>query len=1455
MDDIRTTVQHLSLPDVNPLSAIDATAVDALKDLYYMLNVEDPLNALPARQYVFSSRTVQTLLHPIILALHSHPSSSENQKRWSVPTYQALRTLCVLSTPVPDANTFLPRGGALDVYRSQLCSFLGYNAQVLDAVVALLQYYLERKAAKIEALSSAESCRLEDARIDNILTFFRNILSPPRTKQGDPLLTTDAGTHLALVSALYKADFYATLSVLFAASSPEEMKLHTTDTVFLSADIYAFTFRHSSPRTMFHTLRCHPYLRQPNSTLQDVADSESKTESRIPPVRTISKTRASKLRTALLKERAAIGGSRAVTAGARWTNRHSGGFSYHKASDPEARPATVAVPMKTSAKRVISSKAFVQAKISFNPRRPFQEAVLVNSQVLCLWAAKKRSVSLSSTAGRAVEQVRKDLQDSGLHAMVKIASEFIDTGFSGFVREIRGRIAEMKERTKRENPETLTRAQRSFLSVIGCVVGFQRERYGKVRKGKFEEERSLNADIHQNHMKAVLSADFKILKKEWKTVDAAIEVETFQLAFRVLVEAFEALRSTGKDEANISSIEVATFAVLEMMKMLQGMSAHVEMKEEETLEQTTEANTLTPRELALNTLEDLFREEVFLNAPANLAKDFNSKLFSFRHLTNIVELGYAFTSILMDEEELHRLQVNKKKRTRKKKAVPDETGPVAEKDDEEEQLQREKDSEKETASPVADAGNATPSPGQKTKKKKRIIDNSDDEEEPTGTDAVNSAQMGREKEKEEESAVGHEQGENPQNETHPDTVAGDREEHSTATIGAETSKWDGDIQCCDREEGLVTEADSRPSCTVENVEKPDGTSQGHEPTVVEEHKSDIHQMLEEDADEETENGPHSKRTKTPDNKLSKIQDMLRADAQAEAKAKSKEKTEKAKRMLMADVENEGKTLQAKFVTTLNEAISEGTSLGGGGELEAGSSNPAEGNAEEGSGESDEEPELREMESMGIIRRFAHIRAIHTFMLPIRAMMCSSVALSGESYPIPDGAKVLLSPVVVAKSAHLLASIWKVAKLRERGSLCGQFFTLGNMHFMEIMLNAPQHGNVKQFSVLGSLGTLAREVTRTFFEWLSINPGLTLDMVFGMDKGSCQMYTSYIRQKTTREARKNDDNDSGNDSDISQLGIAPPPGRNYINGSATRSRRERGSASRRKSAARRRQMLERPKFESDEDVDDLDNLKIGVMDSDDDDPNNDDRAPETKAQKSNGRHGSDSLVEPSEEHGGDELRNIRPKRRSSRKQRKKAAGFRRRQEVERRHLVEDEDVDDLDNLKFGVTDSEDGCAARSLPVEDKSSDDNLQPGRKRRKGATTVSAKQKKRRKAEMDGSRNKLRIGSDISVDCPSSDDEALIVRLQKLREEGKGSRRKPKKVVNLEDDLEDADEYSRRCFSPGITSEEETRALKVRRKKVQKGKEKHVQLSRKDDEKTERMQFSSSDEYSGVDNTFDFSD
>lgn len=116
LQDIRTTVAHLCVPGVSPLAVLDGTAVDALKDMYYIVNTEDPLNAMPARRLIMEQRVVKSALLPLVNAVHSDPAAQRNQKRWSVPMYQTLRLLSVLSIPVAKDNEFLKPGCNLDSY-------------------------------------------------------------------------------------------------------------------------------------------------------------------------------------------------------------------------------------------------------------------------------------------------------------------------------------------------------------------------------------------------------------------------------------------------------------------------------------------------------------------------------------------------------------------------------------------------------------------------------------------------------------------------------------------------------------------------------------------------------------------------------------------------------------------------------------------------------------------------------------------------------------------------------------------------------------------------------------------------------------------------------------------------------------------------------------------------------------------------------------------------------------------------------------------------------------------------------------------------------------------------------------------------------------------------------------------------------------------------------------------
>lgn len=1043
-------------------------AVDALKEIYYTINTEDPLNAMPARRLVLEQRIVRSSLLPLVNAVHSDPTAESNQKRWSVPMYQTLRLLSVLSIPISVENENAKRGSSLDSNLLKLRADLAQDRSAVHAFVSLLQYYIERKAEKQADLAVAEASKLEDARIDNILRFFRNILSPPRPKVGEDITARDRGVHLTLVGALVHADFYSTMAVLF--SSKEDATEQYTDIVFLVADIYAQTYRHTTPRQLYHCYRHAKRVAITNinndekdageQTITRVSvfdDNPASSTAKLGATKNIKKrspalANSSRIRAALQRERTFIGGSRVIRSSARWTSRHSGGFqtSAKPISSGQAGTASVqcnenevdkivGVTQKISMKkRVVSARNAIQSKLSLNPLHPFQEKAQINSDILCMLAAKGRSVAMKRhvTKSKLSEVMRKDLQDDGLKGIVTLTTELISMSFELLITELRSRIEEVKARCIGEDNEILMKAQNAFLAIVGSVVGFQREKYGKVFKCNSYSDGSLSAEIHKNCMKSILASDFKIAKSEWVAVGAGIELESFQLVFRILVDSCEALKTSGKDEKKVLVVENSTFAVLEMMKMLQGMAANLD-DDADGLERQDAENvpgnkktkaTLTSREIALNILEELFEQHEFLNAPADLAKDYTTKLFSFRHLTNIVEITHAFTTILLDEKELAHLQVSKKKSKRGRKRDPAE-GKVS--------------------------NGITIS-----KDKVATIDGSS---------------------------------------------GGTKE---TAQVAKEAT----------RIEGGEDSDDQRPESKA-TAETPNG---------------------ENDADEkETE----------------------------EKSAKDSERRETSEDPSQGD--DKEQTPQEK-------------------------TNPGEDSA----ADDDEalEPELREVESVGIIRRYANAKAIQTLLLPIRAAICRASSLTGSIHNIPDGAGLLISNVIVAKAAHALAAIWKVAKLRERGAMCGQFFTYGTMHMMSVALEAMEMGTVLKHSTLESFSVLARDVSQIFFSWLSLSPGLTLDMFFTMDKGSCQTYATSIGHRKAMYEQQQRAADSGNDSDVSDLAVARRRG-NIDFEHIERRASERSARKARKSQRFQQKMAEirrseRIKIEEDEDVDDIDNLDIG-----------------------------------------------------------------------------------------------------------------------------------------------------------------------------------------------------------------------------------------------------------------------
>lgn len=389
-----------------------------------------------------------------------------------------------------------------------------------------------------------------------------------------------------------------------------------------------------------------------------------------------STNRGPNLRDALMRERAVIGGSRAITSSARWTSRHSGEFSKtpKRTGDTNASAQSTLTPngvSNLSAKRILSAKGAVHNNTAFNPKHAFQQSMQINSELLCQLATRRRMTVAKLGKKQSLPTVRRDLQEDGLSGLVGMTSEMIDICFQFFIRELRARILDTKERAKAEETESLRNANCAFLTLVGSVVGFHREKCGKVYKQQHadvsEEAGNGSSQVHQDNMTVILSSDFKIVKTAWKAVEGAIELESFQIVFDVLVDACVQLRESGKDQSKLKMVELATFAVLEMMKMLQGMAADVPQEIEEADE--AKQGYLTPRDIALNTLEHLFERESFRNAPADLAKQYTNKLFSFRHLSNIAEMAHTFTTILLDEQELATIQVAKRKKRPKSKKI------------------------------------------------------------------------------------------------------------------------------------------------------------------------------------------------------------------------------------------------------------------------------------------------------------------------------------------------------------------------------------------------------------------------------------------------------------------------------------------------------------------------------------------------------------------------------------------------------------------------------------------------------------------------------------------------------------------------------------------------------------------------------------------------------------------
>lgn len=1266
--DIHATVSHLSLPKVSALSVLTPEAIDNLKDLYYMLNTEDPLNSMPVRQHVLSSGLAGECLLPIAVAAHKDPSSQRNRKRWALPTYQTLRILSVLTLPI-STESELPVPAPLDHHLVDLRTTLATHTPSLVAFVALLQYYIDRKAEKQAALVPAEQAKLEDARIDNILRFFTNILSPPRDDVPQALFDRDRPVHLALVGALVSTEFYSTLSVLF--STPEDARSHFTDLVFLVSEIFALTYRHTTPRQLYRFSRQHDRkttekkLLVKSPTKQSVFDKPSERALAVQkPDLKPRRSSTSALRDALARDRS-IGAARAITASARWSNRHSGAIT----AVPREQQSRGKAPATVGMKRISSTRSAVTDSKGFNPMYDLQQALGLNSELLCLNSAKRRRVTLmKKTANQIVKTVRRDLQEAGMSAMVGLTEEMIDVSFKNLVRELRERIIETKERAVADESGILCTAKRSFLAIVAAGVGYQREARGKVYKTALQAG-SKSSLMHENSMKAIINSDFKIVE-QWKDVEAAVDLESLALVFDVLVETCDQLKESGKNGLKVSTVEMATCTLLEMMKLLEGMSA-VKKNDDDT--EGDDEDELSPRDISLTRMEELFEKESYLTAPAELAKQFTARLFSFQHLSNIVELAHTLTSILLNEKEFRRLQVAKKKRRTKAKSKEDVK-------------EIEKDPEFNPSKEVqrtSDEAHVTP---------ESKPDDSASKADSAGSEADNA-------------------------ESRADDVAS-KAEDAKANIGDGETKLDKLSDSPEKDDQPLSDnkrlTDAAQAANDKQTEPTclDDKRDGAVSKTVSDDESNVPSKpsAAESEKDASGDGEASGTNAAMDDNVSKIKSMLAADEKDAAKNRPEVAVEsKVQKMLLADQQavKDGQP-QPKYVLNKEEAFSKDM-------VDVNSRVVADIDAEE----SDDEIDLRMINSTSIVRRFAHTKALETLLVPLRTALCQASELSGQVYPTPDGSQMLNSATVVAKSANVISSIWEVAKDQERGGPCGQFFNFSILHTLNIAMVAGGHLKVDEKSVLGSVRTLAEDVTKEFMTWLTVNPALMYEIFFPMDKTTAKAYASAsmpLRRQNERikrigsqeQAREgsgseySSDGQEENESDLDTM-VRDKETKAASKGS--------GNGSSKKTRKRKAKGL----LTEDEDID-VDDLEIAPKQMDNEDEEGKQRWRRGPRGRKDSASDSDCDVD-GVGLGRAERRKRPPKKRRGLEMKRNTL----KRKSGRVTVGSDSDVDDLDQLKLGV-ELEDSDDARPEPEQGKTRTARRggKPGAKKSRKLATAS---------------------------------------------------------------------------------------------------------------------------------------
>eukprot|EP00171_Calliarthron_tuberculosum_P021090 IDg21090t1 len=220
--------------------------------------------------------------------------------------------------------------------------------------------------------------------------------------------------------------------------------------------------------------------------------------------------RGAGLREAMERERTFLGGSRAVTTSARWTNRFSGGFmaiareaasagtekgedlstaaSNGETNDSKPKPAP-----NPFAKRVVAARSAVEKSRDVGPAAIVRNGVKLNSELLCAATAIQSRKTILTKKSSLSREIRNELQSKGRRAVSALTEEYIEVSFVLFIRELRQRIEEAKSRNDGSGREEVPYARRAFLAIVAAVVGFQRERVAIATKQATPERLRLHA--------------------------------------------------------------------------------------------------------------------------------------------------------------------------------------------------------------------------------------------------------------------------------------------------------------------------------------------------------------------------------------------------------------------------------------------------------------------------------------------------------------------------------------------------------------------------------------------------------------------------------------------------------------------------------------------------------------------------------------------------------------------------------------------------------------------------------------------------------------------------------------------------------------------------------------------------------------------------------------------------